>query len=496
LIEPGWRFFRSIDFGYENPFVCLYIVVDPSDRVYIYAEYYQRWRTVEKHSEALNEQADREYEYTVCDVSGASERATLRENGIDTIATQTDVVAGLEVVRQHLKLRDDGKPGLYVSSRCIETIKEFNQYHYPESGNVEIPAKEHDHCCFVAGTQIETKEGQRPIETIKTGDRVLTRDGYRAVLQSEMTGIREVRRYDFTNGSHLIGTGDHPIITERGSIALRSLSYSDIIYTSDNFNTLQEDVLCQEKLKRLSLMERLIEGIQILAELLIGDISAQTERLLCRESAICTGRYGNIITGIFPKATTSTTSTATRGITISPISNVFQLRNISANIRTEHRARYLKPLWTLLLSGINPRKPENFINILARLPGRKQNIGQRSASCVEMISQQEISETRPNIVQPTARPLQGEDRELTRKSAFARYAGATLRPTSMRPQKPVRVNAEHRWPTELKPVYNLRVEDKHEYYANGILVSNCDALRDLIMNMSIGYTRQVVGVYA
>ncbi len=27
------------------------------------------------------------------------------------------------------------------------------------------------------------------------------------------------------------------------------------------------------------------------------------------------------------------------------------------------------------------------------------------------------------------------------------------------------------------PVYNLTVEDEHEYVANGVLVSNCDALR-------------------
>jgi len=33
-------------------------------------------------------------------------------------------------------------------------------------------------------------------------------------------------------------------------------------------------------------------------------------------------------------------------------------------------------------------------------------------------------------------------------------------------------------PTERRAsVFNLTVEDAHEYFANGILVSNCDALR-------------------
>lgn len=31
-----------------------------------------------------------------------------------------------------------------------------------------------------------------------------------------------------------------------------------------------------------------------------------------------------------------------------------------------------------------------------------------------------------------------------------------------------------------QPVYNLKVEGEAEYYANGILVHNCDALRYLV----------------
>ena len=33
------------------------------------------------------------------------------------------------------------------------------------------------------------------------------------------------------------------------------------------------------------------------------------------------------------------------------------------------------------------------------------------------------------------------------------------------------------------PVFNLTVEGEHEYYANGVLVANCDALRYLLMQL-------------
>ncbi|MBM3210737.1 hypothetical protein FJZ33_00840 [Candidatus Poribacteria bacterium] len=145
LIHPCWPKFRSIDFGYENPFVCLYITVDPEDRIIVYNEYYQRHRTIEYHARVLN-QDDTRFEYTICDPSGVSARATLMENGIATIAERTDLLAGLEAVRHHLRMRDDGTYGLYVSSKCVETIKEFTLYSYPDNQNMEEPIKKYDHC--------------------------------------------------------------------------------------------------------------------------------------------------------------------------------------------------------------------------------------------------------------------------------------------------------------------------------------------------------------
>jgi len=152
FIHPSWARFRSIDFGYENPFVCLYITVDPEERVIVYDEYYQRHRTVEQHANFLNQHGDPlspdskgMFEYSTCDPSGASPRATLLENGISTVGVRSNILQGLEAVRQQLKIRADGKPGFYISSRCVETIKEFNLYSYPENTDGEEPMKTNDH---------------------------------------------------------------------------------------------------------------------------------------------------------------------------------------------------------------------------------------------------------------------------------------------------------------------------------------------------------------
>jgi hypothetical protein len=162
-IDPSWPRFRTIDFGYENFFVCLWIAENPiDDTVIVYDEYFQRHTTVERHATYLVNKdiglgvtnaylpafdvPAQWYEWTTADPSGASARATLLENGIPTIGPKIrSVLPGLEILRSYLKLRADGKPKLQVSSRCVELIKEFLLYSYPDTGTNEEPKKEHDH---------------------------------------------------------------------------------------------------------------------------------------------------------------------------------------------------------------------------------------------------------------------------------------------------------------------------------------------------------------
>ena len=45
-----------------------------------------------------------------------------------------------------------------------------------------------------------------------------------------------------------------------------------------------------------------------------------------------------------------------------------------------------------------------------------------------------------------------------------------------------------------QPVYNLTVDGEHEYYANGVLVSNCDAVRYACAEiLGLSYNRPLSG---
>ncbi len=148
-IGAYWRRYRSFDFGFNSPWVCLYIAVDPMDRVYIYDEVYMTGETTEQMAlEITGRERDVSYEFSAADISGASDRRTLYLNGIPTWAYTSKVIDGIQLVKNALKRRPDGKPGFFVSRECPYTIWEMNQgYRYRDDKVDDNPKKENDHAC-------------------------------------------------------------------------------------------------------------------------------------------------------------------------------------------------------------------------------------------------------------------------------------------------------------------------------------------------------------
>lgn len=86
-------------------------------------------------------------------------------------------------------------PNRWWSQICIDEVSIF-------------PRGRHDDMCFIAGTMIATKRGSIPIQCVTTNDFVLTPDGWKKVLCSEKTGFKKIiSRFGLT------GTLYHTIFT-------------------------------------------------------------------------------------------------------------------------------------------------------------------------------------------------------------------------------------------------------------------------------------------
>ncbi|WP_254659952.1 polymorphic toxin-type HINT domain-containing protein, partial [Paenibacillus sp. KS1] len=93
--------------------------------------------------------------------------------------------------------------------------------------------------CFTAGTRVLTDEGEKPIEEIEVGDKVLAKDdetGEMAYKEVEWLFQRDVEEtYNITVGGEIITTTDeHPFwIIGKGWVESKNLVVGDVLTTSD-----------------------------------------------------------------------------------------------------------------------------------------------------------------------------------------------------------------------------------------------------------------------
>jgi PBSX family phage terminase large subunit len=123
-VPKEWRRFRSIDFGYTNPFVCQWWAIDQDGRMYLYREIYMTQRLVEDHARQINELSKGEsYEATVAD-HDAEDRATLAKYGIHTIAAEKDIASGIQSMQARIRVAGDDKPRFYIMRDALVEVDE------------------------------------------------------------------------------------------------------------------------------------------------------------------------------------------------------------------------------------------------------------------------------------------------------------------------------------------------------------------------------------
>ena len=185
-IPADWRRIRVVDFGFTNPFVCLWIALDSDGRAYIYREIYKTQTLVEDHTaHILSLSVNESFETTLAD-HDAEDRATMHRYGISTRAANKSKTVGIQMVMQRLNKAGDDKPRFYYMRDSLveldttlpdglphSTLDEFTSYSWPK-GQDGKPIKE---------------------EPIKTGDHGM--DALRYAIMYLDTGIQASSLVDF-----------------------------------------------------------------------------------------------------------------------------------------------------------------------------------------------------------------------------------------------------------------------------------------------------------
>ena len=164
-IPREWRRYRAFDFGFTNPFVCLWLAKDNDENWYVYREYYQAQTGISEHirNVKLFSKGER-FVDNVADPENAEDRAELRKAGIKTKPARKDIARGIEIVQAKLKVKDNGKPSLRIFRNCKMTCREIPGYHYPKGTNVknpaDVPVKKNDHTLDALRYLIYTIDGK------------------------------------------------------------------------------------------------------------------------------------------------------------------------------------------------------------------------------------------------------------------------------------------------------------------------------------------------
>ena len=163
-VPEGWERIRAVDFGYINPFCCLWGALDHDRRLYIYDEHYQARQLIGQHAEAILSRKDRKDLYTVAD-HDAQDAAELRRYGIFTRPARKNVVEGIQKCKARLVVQPDGYPRLFITANCVNLIKELQTYswtdHRPGSNDREEPRKELDHAADSLRYLVQEIDGVR-----------------------------------------------------------------------------------------------------------------------------------------------------------------------------------------------------------------------------------------------------------------------------------------------------------------------------------------------
>lgn len=449
----------GLDFGFENPTACVHIGV-MGNRLYLDEMLYQTHMTNSELIDLLKNLPRRDI---YADSAEPQRIEEICRAGLRCYPATKDIQFGIDTVKRYV---------IMITKRSVNGIKEIRSYQRKKDKDgkvLEEPVKFNDHFCFIAGTMIKTSKGDKPIETVKVGDKVLTRRGYYPVVACGMTNPNtHIIEAHFDNGEILTGTGNHPIfVNDKGFTPLDTLRYGDII-----------EVWGMNKLFTKACHTAVIQNHQD-EQTEITFVPAMTQYM---GHDISTEKSGKMLTGKYQKVAQFIIKMAIPSIMNWTILSVNYLLSTGRSIvKNMDMTLITLPLFVPLLSnGIGLVKAVNGIGNMAYRHSKTDSHLIRFATNVGLLSRQWVDGKPIGFAQMFVNRHGVEQAARITNQDFVSSVEINLPQINTVRPKPalsdVRVLSVVKL-NEKQSVYNLTVDTVHEYFANGILVSNCDATR-------------------
>jgi hypothetical protein len=362
---------------------------------------------------------------------------------------------------------------LHVIKGSVNIIKELNNYCWMKDRHeafTNVPIDKFNHCLDYQ-TLIPTLHGAKRICDIQVGDMVYNSGGIFPVLKVFKNGVKEVWDMELTTDDgqkiEISITPNHKIKTTSGWKQAQDIKAGDVIFLAKS--STERNTICTKE-KGTSLEEQ--KG--------------------------CMSQSGSITTDWFLKDFIYTIKTKIRGIILSTILNVSMVANICLGIlRRRCRMRNLlknrESKWTMReymqANGTEVKKELNGIESTgekSQLAYNQENLHACIAEKSSGKSQLEVSNSALTSVSQHGE----ESKDLTTKQESVKSVEKNLLLANTQKQEHVVPHVVASVVVTQKrqsEVYNLMIDEVHEYVADNLLVSNCcDAFRYACMSERSG----------
>lgn len=472
--------YYGIDWGFIDPMV-LVECRDYNNKIYVICRYYETKKNTKEFLKFMEDSKVPKTANVYYDSADAERGSLLLQAGFTGFKAKKNINAGISFVKGFEIIVDSMGP---YGQCAMDEVQAYTWQTDPNDSSkfIEKPIEINNHFCLIGETILNTENGRVMLKDVKVGDKVLSHLGYREVTDKCLTKKdAELFTLTLSNGYKLQGTGDHLIYTTEGFKKLNDISRSDTV------------IVCQSKdaLKQQSVMEKSGTDIQIPREGLTEFISEE-------ENNIFTDTFGQNITEKYQKGITSTILMKIQETTISQIWHSFLLKNIgrttllrnSSLTSAQKECKEIQISKRNVESGTNLKKDTygtcKMESDVMNSPSQSSSIAYNVGVDLQHITTEEI-----NFVQTNANQHIGENTDLIMRLAPVSSVETDSKSIDFPKQYVVQgnvlgsledyivreVSVESVEPSGFGDVYSITVDEAHTYFANDILVKNCDALR-------------------
>lgn len=384
----------------------------------------------------------------VCDSNRPRKIAALRrlgyENAMPASKPKGSIIDGIDLM-ENLKI-------YYTSSsKNIAYEQENYSRKVDRYGTILEEPEDKDNHCFIGSTLVQTINGPIPIKDIQVGEMVLTSNGYKKVLHKFNNGKKQVYKYSMqfdTKTVYLCSTETHNIKTEKAWVQIQNLKAGNVLFLHKN---LTEKLTTYIKMK--GILVKALNGF--------------------------TALFGNFTTDQYQKDMTFTTSTQIQPTIESKTLTWSLNRYICGILEKRGLKKILNGLKNFMQkelkaqkNGIDLKMAESGIQNIQKKDGLIGITTQRFVNNAEKNIKLDIQENQ-DFATTTVNQNTEEIKDLI--TLKKRVKNAEDHTSQISTQKLQSVKVVDSWTED---VYDLMVEDTHEYFANGILVHNCiDSVR-------------------